>query len=152
MSEIERQARGWWARLLAWLRGAQGGEAARKARETLQDVRTSDAGRRAESALRDLKDSDAGRKAKEAVKDLRDSEAVGKARDAAKDVLKDLREGDAGRKAKEALRDLRDGATATLRFRESGRRRKRCMSCRGRRSDSTATRPARIVNANVGTG
>ena len=51
MSEIERQARNWWARLLAWLRGAQGGEAARKARETLQDVRTSDAGRRAESAL-----------------------------------------------------------------------------------------------------
>jgi hypothetical protein len=54
MNEIERQARGWWARLLAWLRGAQGGDAARKARETLQDVRTSDAGRRAESALRDL--------------------------------------------------------------------------------------------------
>ena len=51
MSEIERQARNWWARLLAWLRGAQGGDAARKAREALQDVRTSDAGRRAESAL-----------------------------------------------------------------------------------------------------
>ena len=65
MSEIERQARNWWARLLAWLRGAQDGDAARKARETLQDVRTSDAGRRAESALRDLKDSDASRKAKE---------------------------------------------------------------------------------------
>ena len=53
MSEIERQARGWWARLLAWLRGAQGGEAARKARETLQDVRTSDAGR-GRVGLRDL--------------------------------------------------------------------------------------------------
>ena len=46
MSEIERQVRGWWARLVAWLRGAQDGDAARKARETLQDVRTSDAGRR----------------------------------------------------------------------------------------------------------
>ena len=74
MSEIERQARNWWARLLAWLRGAQGGDAARKAREALQDVRTSDAGRRAESALRDLKDSDAGRKAKDAIKDLREEE------------------------------------------------------------------------------
>ncbi len=82
MSEIERQVRGWWARLLAWLRGAQGGDAARK-----------------------------GRKAKEAIKDLRDSEAVGKARDAAKDVLRDLREGDTGRKAKEAIKDLRDGAS-----------------------------------------
>jgi hypothetical protein len=70
MNEIERQARGWWARLLAWLRGAQDGDAARKARETLQDVRTSDAGRRAESALRDLKDSDAGRKAKDALREL----------------------------------------------------------------------------------
>ena len=30
MNELERQARGWWARLLAWLRGAQGGDAARK--------------------------------------------------------------------------------------------------------------------------
>ena len=29
MSEIERQARNWWARLLAWLRGAQDGDAAR---------------------------------------------------------------------------------------------------------------------------
>ena len=59
MSEIERQVRGWRDRLLAWLRGAQNGDAARKARETLQDVRTSDAGQRAESALRDLRDSDA---------------------------------------------------------------------------------------------
>ena len=33
MSEIERQARSWWDRLLAWLRGAQNGDAARKARE-----------------------------------------------------------------------------------------------------------------------
>src|SRR6476646_9680680 len=73
MSEIERQARNWWARLLAWLRGAQNGDAARKARETLQDVRTSDAGQRAESALRDLRGSDATRKAKEAIRDLRDS-------------------------------------------------------------------------------
>ena len=56
MSEIERQVRGWWDRLLAWLRGAQNGDAARKARETLQDVRTSDAGQRAESALRDVRD------------------------------------------------------------------------------------------------
>ena len=32
MSEIERQVRGWWDRLLAWLRGSQSGDAARKAR------------------------------------------------------------------------------------------------------------------------
>jgi len=32
MSEIERQARSWWDRLLAWLRGAQNGDAARKTR------------------------------------------------------------------------------------------------------------------------
>ena len=68
MNEIERQARGWWARLMAWLRGAQNGDTARKAREALQDARTSDAGRRAESALRDMRDSDAGRKAKEAIR------------------------------------------------------------------------------------
>ena len=61
MSEIERQVRGWWARLLTWLRGAQNGDAARKARETLHDVRASDAGQRAESALRDLRDGASGR-------------------------------------------------------------------------------------------
>jgi len=124
MSEIERQVRGWWARLMAWLRGAQHGEAAQRAKTAFGDMRTSDTGRKAESALRDLRGSDAarkaeaalrdlregeaGRKAKEAFRDLRDSEAVGKARDAARDVLRDLREGEAGRKAKETSRDLRD--------------------------------------------
>jgi len=66
----------------------QDGDAARRAKTALQDVRTSDAGRKAEAALRDLREGDAGRKAKEAIRDLR--------------------EGDAGRKAKEAIRDLRD--------------------------------------------
>ena len=61
MSEIERQVRSWWDRLLAWLRGAQSGDTARKARETLHDVRSSDAGQRAESALRDLRDGASGR-------------------------------------------------------------------------------------------
>ena len=110
MSEIERQARGWWARLLAWVRGAQNGDAARKARETLQDVRTSDAGRKDRSRRCATCGTGRRRAARPsaAVRDLRDSEAVGKARDAAKDMVRDLREGDAGRKAKEALRDLRD--------------------------------------------
>ena len=71
MTESEQQVRGWWSRLIAWLRGAQHGDAARKARDTMQDVRTSDAGRRTEAALRDLRDSDAGRKAREALRDLR---------------------------------------------------------------------------------
>ena len=52
MTEIEQQVRGWWSRLIAWLRGAQHSDAARKARDTMQDVRTSDAGRRAEAARR----------------------------------------------------------------------------------------------------
>lgn len=68
MSEIERQVRGWWARLLAWLRG---GDASRRAKSALQDVRTSDAGRKAEAALRDLREGEAGRKAKAALRDLR---------------------------------------------------------------------------------
>jgi hypothetical protein len=75
MSEIERQARGWWSRLLAWLRGAQRGDAAQRARTAVQDMRASDAGRKVETALRDLRDSDAGRKAKAALHDLRDSAA-----------------------------------------------------------------------------
>ena len=44
MTEIEQQVRGWWARLIARLRGAQDGDAARKSRAALQDVRTSEAG------------------------------------------------------------------------------------------------------------
>ena len=47
MTEIEQQVRGWWSRLIAWLRGAQHSDAARKARDTMQDVRTSDAARKA---------------------------------------------------------------------------------------------------------
>ena len=50
MTEIEQQVRSWWSRLIAWLRGAEHGDAARKARAALQDVRTSDAGRRTEAA------------------------------------------------------------------------------------------------------
>ncbi len=61
MSEIERQVRGWWSRLLAWLRGAQQGDAARKAKSSLQDMRTSEAGRRAEATFRDLRDSPSSR-------------------------------------------------------------------------------------------
>ena len=61
MNEIEQQVRGWWSKLIVWLRGAQHGDAASKARATLEDVRTSDAGRKAEAALRDLRDSTAGR-------------------------------------------------------------------------------------------
>ncbi len=72
MSEIERQVQGWWARLIAWLRGAQHGEAARRARSALQEARASDAGQRAEAAVRDLREGEAGRKAKAALRDLRD--------------------------------------------------------------------------------
>src|SRR6266704_2868942 len=95
MSEIERQVRGFWARLLAWLRGPRGAEATRRAKSALDDVRTSQAARRAEAALRDLKDGDAGRKAKAAFQDLRDSEAVGKAKEATRGALHDLRDKDA---------------------------------------------------------
>ena len=56
MPEIEQQVRSWWSRLIARLRGAEHGDAARRARTAMQDVRTSDAGRRAEAALRDLRD------------------------------------------------------------------------------------------------
>ena len=92
MSEIERQVRSFWVRLLDWLRGPRGAEATRRAKTALNDVRTSEAGRRAESALRDLRDGDAGRKAKAAFHDLRDSEAVGKAKVAARDALRDLKD------------------------------------------------------------
>ena len=67
MSEVERQVRSWWSRLLAWLRGAQHGDAANKARSTWQDVRTSDAGRKAEAALRDLRQGEVGRRAEAIV-------------------------------------------------------------------------------------
>lgn len=99
MSEMERQVRGFWARVMEWLRGPRGTAAAQRARNALDDVRTSDVGRKAESALKDLRDGDAGRKAKEAIRDLKDSDTVGKARDAAKDVLRDLKDS-AGRRDK----------------------------------------------------
>ena len=75
MSEIERQVQNWWSKLLAWLRGAQNGDAARKAKSTWEDMRTSDAARKAEAAFRDMREGEAGRKAKEAFRDLRDSSA-----------------------------------------------------------------------------
>src|SRR5437764_1490676 len=50
MSEMERQVRGFWARIMEWLRGPRGAEAAQRARNALDDVRTSDVGRKAESA------------------------------------------------------------------------------------------------------
>ena len=42
MSEIERQVRSFWARLLDWLRGPRGAEATRRAKVALNDVRTSE--------------------------------------------------------------------------------------------------------------
>ena len=55
MTDVEHQMRGWWERLMAWLRGPRPAEAGRKAAEALQDLRDSNTGRKAESALRDLR-------------------------------------------------------------------------------------------------
>ena len=48
MSEVERQVRSWWSRLLAWLRGAQHGDTAQRAKTAVHDMRTSDTGRKAD--------------------------------------------------------------------------------------------------------
>jgi hypothetical protein len=131
MAINQQQPQGWWARLMAWLRGGQrgdagrkaaaaaekakarlqdvrSGEAARKAEAAIKDLREGEVGRKAEAAIKDLREGETGRKAKAALQDLRDSDVVGKARDTARDALRDLKTSDAGRKAKAALRDLRD--------------------------------------------
>ena len=81
MAEFEQQAKGWWSKLIAWLRGGQRADAGRKAKAALQDLRDSDvvgkARDTAREAIRDLRDSDAGRKAKAAIRDLRDSPGTG---------------------------------------------------------------------------
>ena len=81
MAEFEQQAKGWWAKVIAWLRGGQRTDAGRKAKAALQDLRDSDvvgkARDTAREAIRDLRDSDAGRKAKAAIRDLRDSPGTG---------------------------------------------------------------------------
>jgi hypothetical protein len=133
MAIDQQQPQGWWARLMAWLRGGQrgdagrkaaaaaekakarlqdvrSGEAARKAESAIKDLREGEVGRKAEAAIKDLREGETGRKAKAALQDLRDSDVVGKARDTARDALRDLKTSDAGRKAKAALRDLRDSA------------------------------------------
>jgi hypothetical protein len=106
MADLERQVRGWWARLVAWLRSGQRADSGHKAKAMLEDIRGSEARRKAEAALKDLREGEAGRKAREAVRELREGEAGRKAREA----VRDLRDSDAARKAKAALRDLRDGA------------------------------------------
>ena len=41
MAEFEQQAKSFWAKLIAWLRGGQRADAGRKAKAALQDLRTS---------------------------------------------------------------------------------------------------------------
>jgi hypothetical protein len=122
MSEMEQQVRGWWAKVIAWLRGGQRGDATHRAKTALADLRDSETGRKAEAAIRDLRQGEVGRKAEAAIRDLREGDAGRKAKDAlrdlrdsdagqkAKDALRDLRGSEAGRRARAAIRDLRDGA------------------------------------------
>jgi hypothetical protein len=61
MAEFEQQAKGWWAKVIAWLRGGQRTDAGRKAKAALQDLRDSETGRKAKAAFRDLRDSASNR-------------------------------------------------------------------------------------------
>ena len=61
MAEFEQQAKGWWAKVIAWLRGGQRTDAGRKAKAALQDLRTSETGRKAEAKIKDLRDGEVGR-------------------------------------------------------------------------------------------
>src|ERR1700683_1633996 len=77
MSEMEQQVRGWWARVIAWLRGGQRADATHRAKAALADLRDSETGRKAEAAIRDLRQGEVGRKAEAAIRDLRGGRAGG---------------------------------------------------------------------------
>ena len=64
MAEFEEQVKGFWAKVIAWLRGGQRGDTAQKARGALQDMRTSETARKAEAAIKDLREGETGRKAR----------------------------------------------------------------------------------------
>jgi hypothetical protein len=73
------------------------GKARGAAKDAIKDLREGDAGRKAKEAIKDLRDSEAVGKArgaaKDAIKDLREGDAGRKA----KEAIKDLRDSASGR-------------------------------------------------------